>query len=87
MFICSNRSAIRQKGENMDFTMFISGMSCNKCKTSVEKTLNAMDGIGNAKVDLEKGQASFYCETQPSEDALFAAIRSVGFEPTRLVKG
>ncbi|MFG6686545.1 heavy-metal-associated domain-containing protein [Mariniflexile sp. HNIBRBA6329] len=35
----------------------VTGMTCNGCRTSVEEKLNALDGVINATVNLEKGEA------------------------------
>lgn len=36
----------------------IHGMSCNGCRSHVEKTLSNVDGVTNATVDLEKAEAT-----------------------------
>ncbi|MGC1630591.1 MAG: heavy metal translocating P-type ATPase [Gelidibacter sp.] len=36
----------------------VNGMSCNGCRTHVEKALNAVEGVQNASVDLEKAEAT-----------------------------
>ncbi|MBK5193873.1 MAG: heavy-metal-associated domain-containing protein, partial [Flavobacteriaceae bacterium] len=35
----------------------ISGMTCNGCRSHVEKTLNEVEGVSKASVDLEKAEA------------------------------
>lgn len=42
----------------MTHTYKISGMTCNGCRSHVEKTLNAVDGVLEATVDLEKAEAT-----------------------------
>ncbi|NVM23912.1 MAG: heavy metal translocating P-type ATPase [Desulfobacterales bacterium] len=37
----------------------IDGMSCNHCVVAVTKALNEIDGIKDATVDLQKGEAAF----------------------------
>jgi len=37
----------------MTHTYIVTGMTCNGCKASVEKNLNALPKIINASVDLE----------------------------------
>jgi copper chaperone CopZ len=39
-------------------TIKIKGMSCNHCVMAIIKTLSAIDGISDAKVDLKKGEAT-----------------------------
>lgn len=41
----------------MKHTYHIHGMTCNGCRTHVEKTLNTVEGVTNATVDLEKKKA------------------------------
>lgn len=41
----------------MTHTYTITGMTCNGCRTSVEDTLNAINGVSKASVYLEKEQA------------------------------
>ncbi len=38
----------------MTHTYKVTGMTCNGCRTSVEKTLNEVDGVLSAEVNLEK---------------------------------
>ncbi|HSJ11748.1 MAG TPA: heavy metal-associated domain-containing protein, partial [Gillisia sp.] len=35
----------------------ITGMTCNGCRSHVEKTLNEVEGVEKAEVDLEKAEA------------------------------
>lgn len=41
----------------MKHTYSITGMTCNSCKSKVESTLNTIDGVINASVDLSQGKA------------------------------
>jgi heavy metal translocating P-type ATPase len=41
----------------MKHTYTVTGMTCNGCRTSVEKKLNAIDGVLGAIVSLEKAEA------------------------------
>lgn len=42
----------------MKHTYSISGMSCNGCRSHVEKTLNSIEGVEEAQVDLQKAEAT-----------------------------
>ncbi len=42
----------------MQHTYKISGMTCNGCRSHVEKTLSEVEGVKNASVDLEKAEAT-----------------------------
>lgn len=61
-------------------TIKISGMSCGHCVSAVTKTLAAIDGIEDVKVDLEKKEAT-YTETTPVDlETIKTAISKIGFE-------
>ena len=61
-------------------TIRIKGMSCNHCVMAVTKALSGIDGIGNVKVDLAKGEATFD-EAKPVDRALVReSIEKAGFE-------
>jgi len=47
----------------MKHTYIISGMTCNGCRTSVEKKINTVDGVINANVNLEKKEAVIEMES------------------------
>jgi copper chaperone len=58
----------------------IKGMSCNHCVMAVTKALSGIDGVGNIKVDLAKGEATFE-ETKPVDNAVIRErIKKAGFE-------
>ena len=42
----------------MKHTYHIHGMTCNGCRSHVEKTLSEVDGVSSASVDLEKAQTT-----------------------------
>lgn len=72
--IINNKEEINMK------TIKIEGMSCNHCKMTVEKTLNSIEGIKNAVVNLEEKTATFECEKEISEEIIKTAIEEAGFE-------
>ena len=41
----------------MKHTYHIHGMTCNGCRSHVEKTLSKVEGVTNTSVDLEKEEA------------------------------
>jgi copper chaperone len=68
-----------EKGDDMA-TIKIKGMSCNHCVMAVTKALSGIDGIGNVKVDLARGEATFD-EAKPVDRAIIGErIRKAGFE-------
>ncbi len=48
---------IHEPGKIMSHTYDITGMTCNGCRTHVEKVLNAVEGVSKAIVNLEKKEA------------------------------
>ena len=58
----------------MTHTYTVTGMTCNGCKASVEKALQAIDHVTNVSVDLENAEATLtmskHISTQQLQDAL-----------------
>ncbi len=58
----------------------VKGMTCNHCRMSVTKALEAIPGVVSVNVDLLSGKASFE-ETAPVDLAVVRkAIEKIGFE-------
>lgn len=67
------------KGETV--TIDVRGMSCNHCKMTVEKALNALDGVSKATVDLGKANVTVtYDPKKVSIDDMKKAIIDAGYE-------
>ncbi|GAA4307371.1 heavy metal translocating P-type ATPase [Pontixanthobacter gangjinensis] len=49
--------AEKHSGKPMTHTYKITGMTCNGCRAHVERTLSQVEGVIEAKVDLEKAEA------------------------------
>ena len=59
----------------------IEGMHCTGCSTRLEKVLNNVDGVEDAKVSLEEKKADIkYDETQVSEKELIDGVEDAGFK-------
>ena len=58
----------------MTHTYNITGMTCNGCKASVEKSLNALNAINEVKVNLEKGEAEITMSSHISTEVLQNAL-------------
>ena len=59
----------------------IEGMHCTGCSTRLEKVLNNVDGVEDAKVSLEEKMADIkYDETQVSEKELIDVVEDAGFK-------
>ena len=52
----------------------VTGMTCNGCRTSVEDKLNAIDGVLNATVNLEKAEATIEMSNHISISILQKAL-------------
>lgn len=61
----------------MKHTYKVSGMSCDGCRTKVEKALNAIDGI-SAVVTLEPPQATINMQKHVSTEKLQQALSAAG---------
>ncbi len=66
----------------MEKKIFIEGMMCKHCAARVEKALNKVEGVAQAKADLE-GKFAAVTLTAPVEDGvLTAAVVDAGYEVT-----
>jgi len=57
----------------------IRGMNCEHCRSSVEKSLNVLEGV-EAKVDLKKSFAVVDLKKDIGDDTLKNAVEQAGFE-------
>ena len=59
----------------------VSGMSCGGCVSSVTRVLEALPGVANVAVSLEKGEASLeFDPLQVDREQMVAVIDDAGFE-------
>ncbi|MCM4161026.1 copper-translocating P-type ATPase [Antarcticibacterium flavum] len=56
----------------------VSGMTCNGCRTHVEKVLNEVPGVKNASVDLEKAEAEVQMERHIKTEKFQQALAKDG---------
>ena len=62
-------------------TIKVEGMKCAKCSASVSKALKATEGVQEAQVSSEKGEAVIkYDDQKLSETKLREVINSTGFK-------
>jgi copper chaperone len=59
-------------------TVKIKGMSCQHCVAATTKALEALPGISDVQVDLDKGEARFQGDVD--NQAIKDAITKIGFE-------
>jgi len=62
----------------MKHTYHINGMTCNGCRTHVEKTLSEVDGVSNASVNLEKEEATIEMESHIPIEKFQDALKKDG---------
>ncbi len=62
-------------------TLRASDLSCPSCVAKIEKVLQAVDGVSDAKVHFETGRivVNHNPETAP-KDALVSAVASAGYQ-------
>jgi len=62
-------------------TLKIQGMTCNHCVMRVQTALKGTAGVQDARVDLQKAEASVsYDESAVNIDALSAAVVDAGYK-------
>ena len=62
-------------------TIKVEGMKCAKCSASVSKALKATEGVQDAQVSSDKGEAVIkYDDQKLSETKLREVINSTGFK-------
>ena len=62
-------------------TIKVDGMKCSKCSASVTKALKATEGVQDAQVSSEKGEAVIkYDDQKLTETKLREVINSTGFK-------
>src|SRR6185369_16149783 len=62
-------------------TIKVEGMKCAKCSASVTKALKATDGVEEAQVSSDKGEAVVtYDDKKLSETKLSQVIKKTGFK-------
>lgn len=61
-------------------TLKIEGMSCKHCSASVQKALEAVDGVKKAVVDLEGKSATVTAKDSVTRASLIAAVEGAGFK-------
>ena len=62
-------------------TIKVDGMMCGKCSASVTKALKATDGVQDAQVSSDKGEAVIKYDDQKLDEAkLREVINSTGFK-------
>ena len=62
----------------MIHTYKITGMTCNGCRSHVEKTLSDVEGVTKVVVNLEKAEAAITMDTYITLETFQKAMRNDG---------
>ena len=62
-------------------TLEVSGMTCEHCKKTVTETLEGIEGVKKAKVNLKREQAQVTYDTdETSVSEFIEAVKEAGYE-------
>ncbi len=76
----------KSKGENhMQKIMTINGMICSHCQKRVKDTLEQIEGIESADVNLEQKTATVICSKHIDNKVLIEAVTNAGYEVTKVL--
>ncbi len=67
-------------------TLVVDGMTCSACVSRIERSLNAVDGVVEARVNYASGRASVACNEDVADSELRAAVVNAGYG-ARLPRG
>ena len=67
-------------------TLVVDGMTCSACVSRIERSLNAVDGVVEARVNYASGRASVACGEDVPDAELRAAVVNAGYR-ARLPRG
>ncbi len=72
-------------GEDRTATLRIEGLLCSACAANAGRSLEAVDGVRHARVDLERGEARVTYNSNRTEPAALATAveRAVLLRPAR----
>ena len=59
--------------------LIVDGMTCSACVSRIERSLNAVDGVVEARVNYASGRASVACSETVADSQLEAAVVSAGY--------
>ncbi len=60
-------------------TLVVDGMTCSACVAQVERSLRAVEGVVEARVNYASGRASVACRESVDDSALQAAVVAAGY--------
>ncbi len=77
-------NSIKKENLNMEKTLNITGMMCGHCEARVKKALEAVDGVAEAIVSHEKGNAIVKLSKDVSDEVLKKAVTDQDYEVTSI---
>ena len=57
----------------------VQGMTCSHCVAAVTEEVSSIPGVSDVAVDLASGQVTVTAETDPSAEAVAAAVDEAGY--------
>ena len=77
----------KDKGEkgSMEKELKVEGMKCEHCAARVTKALKAVQGVVEAEVSLEKGNAIVRMDIEIPDELLRDAVKEAGYEVTQII--
>ena len=66
--------------------LIVEGMTCSACVSRIERSLSAVDGVVEARVNYASGRASVACDDGVADAVLQAAVIDAGYQ-ARLPRG
>lgn len=74
------KNIIQEENHMLKTELKVGGMMCPHCKASVEKAVNAIEGVKSVNADYEKGLVHVEYEEEGSLEKIRAAIAAAGYE-------
>lgn len=81
-----NKNKQTKEGKTMKKLLKVADMSCQHCVKRVEGVLNAVAGITDVSVSLEKGEASFMASENVDISAVTAALTEAGYPASEITQ-
>jgi Cu+-exporting ATPase len=69
------------------FALDIEGMTCASCVNRIERSLNKLDGVASANVNLATERATVVAEPNVTADQIIAAVAAAGYGSRLIVGG
>ena len=74
----------KKEEETVKKTVFIEGMMCMHCVAHVKKALEGLEGVAQAEVTLEPGQAVLELTQEVADRTIIDAVKEAGYSVTQI---